>query len=142
MVSRVCRYLWAGPATVLGLAIAALALRGGRLALVEGVIEAQGPLLRLALSCLVPIRGGVAALTLGHVVLARDAHALHHTREHERVHVDQYERWGPFFVPVYIAASVWALAQGGHAYFDNRFEREAWRQELNLPQSWLDSLPR
>jgi hypothetical protein len=33
--------------------------------------------------------------------------------------------WGPFFVPAYLLAGVWALLQGGHPYFDNRFEREA-----------------
>jgi hypothetical protein len=96
-----------------------------RVAVCDGVIEAHGPLLRWFLTRLGPVPGGIAAITLGHVVLGRDAQTLQETRSHERVHVRQYERWGPFFLPAYAAASVWALARGGHAYFDNWFEREA-----------------
>jgi hypothetical protein len=43
------------------------------------------------------------AITLGHVVLATTESALKKTRSHERVHVRQYERWGPFFIPAYLA---------------------------------------
>lgn len=113
---------------MLGLVLATTAWRQGRVLLVDGVIEAHGSVLRWALSNLIPIPGGAAAITLGHVVIARDAQALESTRLHERVHVEQYERWGPFFVPAYVAASVWAVAHGGHPYFDNYFEREAWRR--------------
>jgi hypothetical protein len=102
-----------------------MALRRGRVLVVGGVLEVSGPAVRWALTRLVPLRGGAIAITLGHVVLGRDARALDETRAHERVHVQQYERWGPFFVPAYIAASVWAVARGGHFYFDNVFEREA-----------------
>jgi hypothetical protein len=118
-------YTWAAPATALGLVLAALALWRGHVAVVDGVIEARGPLLRWALRHLTPIRGGAAAITFGHVVLGRDAQALEWTRPHERIHVRQYERWGPVLLPAYVAASIWALARGGHAYFDNCFEREA-----------------
>ena len=58
-------------------------------------------------------------------MLARDAAALSSTRSHERVHVRQYERWGPLFIPLYLSASAWALASGRDPYRDNRFEREA-----------------
>jgi hypothetical protein len=119
------RYVWAAPATVLGLIFAIAALRHGRVTVVDAVIEVHGPLLRWALTHLAPVQDGIAAITFGHVVLSRDAQSLDWTRSHERVHVHQYERWGPFFLPVYVAASMWALAQGGHPYFDNRFEREA-----------------
>lgn len=119
------RYLWAGPTTVIGLVLATAGLRHGRVALVDGVIEAHGPVLRWALSRLIPIPGGAAAITLGHVVLGRDAQSLECTRAHERVHVAQYERWGPLFVPAYAAASLWAFACGRHAYLDNRFEWDA-----------------
>jgi hypothetical protein len=119
------RYLWAGPATVFGLALAAFALRRGGVRVIDGTIEAHGPALRWALSRLVPIPGGAAALTLGHVILARDLPSLEWTRAHERAHVLQYERWGPFFLPAYAVASLWAMARGGHAYFDNHFERAA-----------------
>jgi hypothetical protein len=119
------RYLWAAPATVLGLMFAVAALRHGRVTVVDAVIEVHGPLLRWALSHLAPGRSGVAAITFGHVVLGRDAQSLDCARSHERVHVRQYERWGAFFLPAYVAASAWAFVQGGHPYFDNRFEREA-----------------
>ncbi|MCA1583289.1 MAG: hypothetical protein LC791_00470 [Acidobacteria bacterium] len=64
-------------------------------------------------------------MALGHVVAARDAEALSSTRAHERAHVAQAERWGPFFVPAYLAASLWAVGRGEHPYFDNLFERDA-----------------
>jgi hypothetical protein len=126
---RVMSYLWAAPVTAVGLVIAIATCRRGRLVLVDGVVEAHGPWLRWALRHLVPLPGGAAAITLGHVVLARDhaSHAL--TRAHERVHVRQYERWGPLFVPAYLAAGLWAAVRGGHAYFDNPFEREAFDAE-------------
>jgi hypothetical protein len=60
-------------------------------------------------------------------VLARDEAALDETRAHERVHVAQCERWGLLFVPAYLGASALAWLRGGDAYFDNVFEREAWR---------------
>lgn len=126
------RYLWAAPTTLVGLAVATVALPGGRLTCVDGVIEAHGPLLRWALSHLTLLRGGVAAITLGHVVVATDARALDCTRAHERVHVRQCERWGPFFLPAYAAASLWAFAHGRHPYFDNAFEREAWRSATQI----------
>jgi hypothetical protein len=118
------RYVWASPATLPGLALALLAWRRGRLALTDGVVEAHGPRLAWLLDRLVPVQGA-AAVTLGHVVIARDAPALEATRRHERVHVRQYERWGPLFVPAYLAASAWAWWLGRHFYFDNVFEREA-----------------
>lgn len=124
-MGKLLRYIWAGPTTVLGLPLAALALRGGSVKLVDGVVEAQGPILAWALARLVPLGSGAQAITLGHVVLARNARVLEVTRAHERVHVAQYERWGALFVPAYLAAGAWALIRGGHPYFDNRFEREA-----------------
>ena len=55
-------------------------------------------------------------------------------RAHELVHVRQYERWGPLFVPAYLAASAWMLVSGRDPYYDNHFERAAYRQdEARLP---------
>ena len=65
------------------------------------------------------------AITLGHVILGRTAAALDIARDHEWVHVGQYERWGPFFLPAYAVASLWAWLRGRDPYRDNRFEREA-----------------
>lgn len=122
------RYVWAGPNSLLGCALALLALGGGRLAVVGGVLEAHGPCLRWALRTLVPIPGGAAALTLGHVVLGADAGALEATRAHERAHVRQYGTWGPAFIPAYLIVAVWLFATGRDGYQDNPFEREARRE--------------
>jgi hypothetical protein len=99
-------------------------------AIVDGVIEAHSPFLERALASFTPLARGADAMTLGHVVIGRDARALEVTRAHERAHVRQYESWGPLFVPAYLIAGVWALIQGGHPYFDNRFERAAIQAEL------------
>lgn len=64
-------------------------------------------------------------MTLGHVILGRDAACLDFARCHEHVHVRQVERWGPFFIPAYLLASLYYYLRGGRAYFDNPFEREA-----------------
>ena len=45
---------------------------------------------------------------------------------HEMVHVRQYERWGPFFIPAYLACSLGLWLAGKDAYRDNPFEREAY----------------
>jgi len=130
-VSRLLQYLWAGPTTLIGIVLAGASLRRGHVAIVDGVIEAHSPFLRWALVSLTPLARGAEAMTLGHVVIARDARALEHTRAHERAHVRQYETWGPLFVPAYLLAGVCALLQGGHPYFDNRFEREARQAECD-----------
>jgi hypothetical protein len=122
-VPRWAVYIWAAPTTLIGLVGATLA---DHLTIVDGVLEGQGPQIGRAFDVVAP-RRSIVAMTLGHVVLARSRAALDATRAHERVHVRQCERWGPFFVPAYVAASVAARLRGGDAYFDNRFEREAWR---------------
>jgi hypothetical protein len=123
------RYLWASPNTLLGLALASLGAVGGEFRVVGGVLEAHGPALRWVLRHLVPLRGGAWAITLGHVVVGCDARALDETRDHERAHVEQCERWGPWYVPAYLLSSLWALARGGDPYLDNVFEREAFAAE-------------
>jgi hypothetical protein len=128
IVRRLVRYAWAAPNTVIGLAVAALALRGGRVEVVDGCLEAHGPLLKWSLKHLTLLPGGIAAITLGHVIVACDLPALIATRQHERVHVRQYERWGPLFVPAYCVASLWAMATGRHPYLDNCFETDARRE--------------
>jgi hypothetical protein len=70
---------------------------------------------------------GASAMTLGHVIIGRDVGSLDFCREHEQAHVRQVERWGPVFIPAYLAASVWAWSHGRHYYFDNWFERDARR---------------
>lgn len=121
------RYLWASPNTLLGLALVLLArLTGGRSRVHSGVIEAWGGAATWMLRRCVPLQGGALAITIGHVVLGCTELALDVTRTHERVHVKQYERWGPLFIPAYFIASLVAWCRGGDAYRDNVFEREAY----------------
>jgi hypothetical protein len=121
------------------LLVAALALvtRGGARRR-DGAIEVWGGLPRRLLERLVPIEGGADALTLGHVIVGRGQASLTRLAAHERVHVRQYERWGPLFLPAYGCASLWAWARGADPYRDNRFEREARRvirPETDPPQA-------
>lgn len=116
-------YLWAFPTTCLGL-LAALLTRwtGGRLRRRSGVLEVSGGFARRLLGSRLC---RASAMTLGHVVLGRDEVSLESSRSHELGHVRQAERWGPLFLPAYVAASLWAVVTGGHLYYDNWFERTA-----------------
>ena len=120
-------YLWTLPTTIVGLLFVPLALvSGGGMQLVDGVLELHGGLVAAFLRYCTPLRGGASAMTLGHVVLGRNKALLDFTRNHERVHVRQAERWGPLFIPAYLFLSVLVYCRGGHAYEDNPFEREAY----------------
>jgi hypothetical protein len=120
------RYLWAFPTTLLGLLFVPVAwLTGGRVQVVRGVVEVHGGGVAWLLRRVVPLPNGALAMTLGHVVLGQHAEGLARCRTHEHVHVRQAERWGPLFVPAYLTASLLAWLRGGHPYFDNSFEREA-----------------
>jgi len=107
------------------LPFAVLSRRGGA-RVVDGVLELHGGLVTFFLRHCTLLRGGASAMTLGHVVLGRDAPLLDLTRAHERVHVRQCERWGPLFIPAYLLASAWVKLRGGRPYEDNPFEREAY----------------
>ncbi|WP_308873082.1 hypothetical protein [Thiothrix subterranea] len=50
---------------------------------------------------------------------------LRNSRVHERVHVEQFERWGCLFPFVYFIAGVRAQQRGGSFYWDNPYEIEA-----------------
>jgi hypothetical protein len=120
-------YLWASPTTLVGLLFLLPALAtGGRAQVVEGVLEIHGGFVSFFLRRCTLLKGGASAMTLGHVVLGRDAVLLDLTRSHERVHVRQCERWGPLFLPAYGVASLIAWLRGGNIYMDNAFEREAY----------------
>lgn len=130
VAARAIRYIWAFPTTLVGLLFVPLAvLTGGGFQWVQGVVEIHGGAVRWLLGRCTLVHGGAAALTLGHVVLGIDRRALDSTRDHERVHVRQCERWGPLFIPAYLLASMYLLLRGGRPYLDNSFEREAHGQE-------------
>src|SRR5258705_13337388 len=88
IMERVLVYLWALPATLLGLVFLPLAwISGGHVHLVDGVLEISG----------------------GLVLYQR---CLTRSRPHERVHVAQYVRWGPLMIPLYLLASGLASLRG------------------------------
>ena len=130
MTITLLRYIWALPNTLLGLLFVPIVLvTGGRMEVVEGVLELHGGTISFFLRHCVPIRGGACAMTLGHIVLGRDERSLSATRRHERAHVRQCEVWGPAFIPAYLAAGLWGLARGDGAYEGNYFERAAMERE-------------
>ena len=118
-------YAWAAPYSVVGLVLGVAALLlGARAQAHQGVLEFGGGLLGTLLSRLPGMP--FCAITFGHVILGVDRAALSAARAHEQVHVRQYERWGPLFVPAYLLSSLVQLVRGRRPYLDNRFEREAY----------------
>jgi len=123
---KLLRYLWASPYTLLGLFFVPLALlTKGRMKTVDGVLEIHGGFVTWFLKHGLPVRGYIGALTLGHVVLGYNENLLSAYRRHEHAHVKQYEMLGPLFLPVYLAASIWAWLGGRGAYKGNYLEKKA-----------------
>ena len=119
------RYLWALPNTMLGLCFVPFTLlSGGRVRAERGVLEVYGGFARFFLRRCLFVKA--SALCLGHVIIGQDRACLDHARDHEHVHVRQYERWGPFMLPAYLLSSFLAWWRGDNFYLDNRFEREAY----------------
>ncbi|MGE5617997.1 MAG: hypothetical protein ACM3US_01925 [Sphingomonadaceae bacterium] len=120
--ATICRYLWASPTTALGLLAALASLSAPRI---------QGPILlcrsRRGFARLFLTRRGYCAITLGHLVLITPD-ATPEILTHEYVHVRQAERWGPLFLPAYLAAMLATRAKGKDPYLDNPFEVEARRR--------------
>ena len=123
---RALRLAWAAPYTALGL-VAGLAMlaAGGKARVVHGTFEFSGGWFGKGFMRL-PARCRFSAITLGHVILGVDARALDVLRDHEQVHVAQYERWGVFFAPAYWLSSAWQICCGRCAYRDNYFEKQAY----------------
>ena len=120
------RYIWASPNTLIGILFWPSSVGGrGGFQVVDGVLELHSPLISWVLRHCVLMPGGACAMTLGHVVLGLDEASLSRTRMHERVHVRQYERWGPAFIPAYFTAAIWGLMTGTGVYYGNVFERDA-----------------
>lgn len=119
--------VWASPWTLLGLMLGVAArLTGGQGQRIRGVFEFHGGVAQWLLRH-APLVRGAAAITFGHVILGQTEEDLEACRDHEHVHVRQYERWGPLFIPAYLACSAWLWLRGRNWYFDNPFEVEAYR---------------
>ena len=120
--TNACKYIWASPASAIGVCAACFAsLVGAEVKRVSGVLEVslapRSRLLCKAVACL-----PFAAITFGHIVIARSAQEQAALRQHERVHVAQYELWGPLFLAAYPLESLFQFLRGRQPYQDNRFE--------------------
>ena len=71
---------------------------------------------------------GVEGVTLGHVVLFRNAWSIRGIGAHEFEHVRQYMCWGFLFPLVYGLESLWQFVHQRHYYWDNRFEKAAYQR--------------
>jgi hypothetical protein len=121
--SRIPLVLWASPWTALGALVGLVGLVTG------GAARRRGPTLEFHSGAvtwlLAHFPGEPIAMTLGHSILGRSLAALDDTREHELVHVRQYERWGLLFIPAYLGCSLALWLAHKDPYYDNPFEREA-----------------
>jgi len=122
---------WALPWTLFGLAIGVLGLAtGGRARRIGKTVEFWGGLVAWYLRVF-PLVSGAAAVTFGHAILGRSLADLQSSRDHELVHVRQYERWGPLFVPAYLFHWIRLWALGRDPYRDNPFERQAFEEAVS-----------
>lgn len=119
--------VWAGPNTLPGILIAATnCCLGGKLRLRSGALESFGGVVAKVIRRF-PTGPQTAGVTLGHIIFGQTAAGLEAVSNHERVHVRQYERLGPFFVPVYFFWSARAWWRGQDPYMDNPLEIEAYK---------------
>lgn len=122
---RWAKLLWASPCSAIGMVLATgIILAGGRARWASGALEVT---YRQSLSScgrlarMLPFRG----IVFGHVILAVTNEELAIIGPHERVHVDQYERWGVLFFAAYAASSLWQWLRARDPYLDNHFEVQA-----------------
>lgn len=122
---------WASPYSLIGLVIGFLGLMtGGRGRARDGALEFYGGITAWLVRHL-PTGEYTLGMTLGHVIIGQTAQGLEICAYHERVHVRQFERWGPLMGPAYLLASAWQWLQGRDAYRDNPFERQAYDETAN-----------
>ncbi|WP_278469096.1 hypothetical protein [Gimesia maris] len=125
-LSFLIQVLWASPNTLIGLMIGGVGMCFGGRARIQGrVIEFYDGGTKWFIQRL-PHGQFTLALTLGHTILGQTDASLEISREHELVHVRQYERWGPLMLPAYFLSSIYMWLSGRRFYRDNPFEREAY----------------
>jgi hypothetical protein len=94
------RFVWTLPNTLLGLLAGALTFQRPRI--VEGaLVFDRGPRGLTA----VMRAFDRAAMTVGYVIVSSEPVEGTLLR-HEVEHIRQYERWGPFFIPVYLLLAI------------------------------------
>jgi hypothetical protein len=124
----ILKVLWALPCSLIGLLLAAGLLSfGGKAKRDHGIYEVW---LRNNITECHYFEKSLSyrAITFGHVIIGITQEELEYHRAHELVHVRQYECWGIFFFPAYLASSLWQLLRGRRAYWDNYFEVQARRE--------------
>ncbi len=120
------QYVWTSPYTLLGLGFGMIGCCfGGRAQVRAGVVEFYDGGVKWMMTRL-PGGQFTLAITFGHTILGQTQASLDIAREHEHVHVRQYERWGLLFGPAYLLCSLVLWLTGGRPYRDNPFEREAY----------------
>jgi hypothetical protein len=125
LLTRLFLLIWVSPNSLVGLLIGIPGLlTGGKVQLHRGCLEFSGGVIGWMLRRLPP--GGVLAMTLGHTIVGQSESGLAVARDHEQVHVRQYERWGPLFIPAYLSCSVLLWIQNRDYYRENPFEIEAY----------------
>lgn len=128
---RILLYLWVSPNSVLGLLVGCLALfSGGGMQIRRSCLEFYGGWLGPLFDRIPPQK--ILAMTLGHTILGVNRAALEACRDHEQVHVRQYERWGALFIPAYLGFSCYLWLRGRDCYLENPFEIEAYANDKEL----------
>ena len=124
IVLKTLGILWASPNSCCGILVGFLGLiSGGKARFRDGCFEFYGGLVTLLLKR-TPV--GAIAMTLGHTILGQSSEDLDAARDHEHVHVKQYEKWGPFFLPTYFLFWFVLWIRKKEAYRNNPFEKEAY----------------
>lgn len=117
---------WVSPNSLIGVVVGTVSLLfGGKVQLRRGCAEYYGGLVTGILNR-VPPGAKTSAMTLGHTILGSSPQVLDRVRDHEQVHVMQYEKWGPLFLPAYLGSSMVLWVRGRDPYLDNPFEIEAY----------------
>ena len=130
---KAAKFLWALPCSSVGLLLAAIPLLlGGSAKWSAGALEVTYRPTQAScgkLSHWLPFR----AIVFGHVIIAVTQQELKVLGPHERVHVEQYELWGPLFFLAYPAASAWQVLNGRGPYWHNYFEVQARQRSNEVP---------
>ena len=128
MPLRLLAMLWASPYTLVGLLLGIAGLcTGGRIRIRGRAVEFYGGGVKWLLRQFF-FGEGAMAFTLGHTVLGQTDAALDICRDHEMVHVRQFERWGPLMGPAYLGCSLLLWFMSRRPYRDNPFEQQAFEE--------------